>query len=662
MAASAGTAIAAALESSGHVAQNQVLIQLEPLLIGLAVLAFIVACYQAFFSQIVEGQTTLALMKFIAPTLMLSILFVRVNSNGVDWQYGELEHQRRQVVFEQSGLTKADTEVSWLFAKYNELVSYGVRVTSSLVTDDRVRDQVLFTNRQRISHMVLTSEIVSPGLKALIHEGLQGKCGVWLSAARRVARGNRDPLFQGTPEYNSALTQYDALYSSRTQVLDRSAAAFRYLAELLPAMDRVEVRSASGETLGYGAGEFANQYCDRSSETAQNIDRTDFAVLDGPVSCEQIWCWTAMGLHAEAEGLLKGAIDSTVGQQPVYQELTEERRQQLLKEILSSIQRKVSPPNDVNNMSEEDPSIIPVVIAGMLLRQELRKDTRGNMRTDFAGSSSVRVSSYSPESNLTDEELRTLRELASSPQRALASRAEILAGALTLPYFQGALLFTLSLLFPFFAVLLLIPGQMRGFLLWCGAWLWVKMWDLGWALIMVVDDVLWELMPHQAIYEPSLTGEHTPITMLEAAFEDDPTFSLGMYYTVLAVIFFATPTILGQMILRSVSGATDVLIERLQWISTRMIAGIARERYQSTIPDQMTIYDIQDEYRHRALDGLPGRWDLQKRHSPVVFTRIGQQSDVHLLLPPQGEEVERSQERESKDPSTGEGEQRGSAS
>lgn len=632
MSSTAGTAMGAALESAGYVAQNHVLTQLHPILIALAVLFFVIASMQAIWSMLVDGRALMPLLKVVSPAIVLFILSYRVDSNGVPWQYGETEAQRRAVVLEQTQFDVPTVQVSWLFNQFNSSVSGLIRTLTDLLTNDRVRDQVLFTNRQRITGVVLSSELVSPGLKSLIAQGLQGQCGLWLSAARRISRGNRDENYQGTPEYNAALVSYNALYTERVIRLPVGTPAVEYLRQLLPSMASAQIKGRNDEVLGVGPGAFADYYCGANADTSDGIANIDVALLDGPVSCEQIWCWTTMGVFAEAEGLLSLTLDATVGKQPVFGELPQAQKQALLKEVLQDIARKVSPPNDINGLNEEDPSILPIVIAGMLLRHELEKNPFANIQSDFAENSGVRVSTYKPYAEMDSDEKRALREHASSYERAFGYRTEIFSAAMAFPYFQGAILFVLALLFPFFSLLLLLPGRTSGFFLWCAAWLWVKSWDLGWAVVMTLDELLWDMMPHQAIYSPTTTGDHTPITMLESAFENDPTYNLVMYYTLVSVLMFAVPTILGQVILRSVSSAADVLSERFEWLNSRALSQFATDAARAR-PTEEQIIEFQQEYYSRVLDGLPNRWDLSQRRSPAVFTRAGIQTDVHSLLP-----------------------------
>src|SRR5690606_25641963 len=71
--------------------------------------------------------------------------------------------------------------------------------------------------------------------------------------------------------------------------------------------------------------------------------------------------------------------------------------------------------------------------------------------------------------------------------------------ALNLPYYQGLLLYILAIAYPFFALVVLIPGKAANFLFLPLAWLWVKSWDVGFAAIFVLERVMYNLLPNWSL-------------------------------------------------------------------------------------------------------------------------------------------------------------------
>ena len=75
-------------------------------------------------------------------------------------------------------------------------------------------------------------------------------------------------------------------------------------------------------------------------------------------------------------------------------------------------------------------------------------------------------------------------------------KGEYLTLVLSLPYIQGLVLFFLAWAFPFLAFTLLVPGKHLALLNWFAVWLWVKSWDVGFAVCMIMEDILFALLPN----------------------------------------------------------------------------------------------------------------------------------------------------------------------
>ncbi len=70
---------------------------------------------------------------------------------------------------------------------------------------------------------------------------------------------------------------------------------------------------------------------------------------------------------------------------------------------------------------------------------------------------------------------------------------ELYTWAEMVPYFQGQLLYYLAIAYPFAAMFVVIPGMFKGFLQWCQFWIWVKLWDLGFAMVTVLERSVWSI-------------------------------------------------------------------------------------------------------------------------------------------------------------------------
>lgn len=75
-----------------------------------------------------------------------------------------------------------------------------------------------------------------------------------------------------------------------------------------------------------------------------------------------------------------------------------------------------------------------------------------------------------------------------------AKFGEIYTWALMVPYFQGIMLYLLAIAYPFMCMMLVMPGMHKLFMQWIQFWAWVKLWDVGFAVVMVMERSIWAMM------------------------------------------------------------------------------------------------------------------------------------------------------------------------
>src|SRR5690606_20571160 len=123
-------------------------------------------------------------------------------------------------------------------------------------------------------------------------------------------------------------------------------------------------------------------------------------------------------------------------------------------------------------------------------------------------------------------------------------KERLILAAGSLPYYQGLILYFLGVSFPFFALLLLIPGKQAGFTLWFLLWMWVKSWDIGFAVVTLLEALLFAIMAthNQSIGVTEATQANEELAFAFATIgEMDPTFQLATYYTLVATATLAIP-------------------------------------------------------------------------------------------------------------------------
>lgn len=72
--------------------------------------------------------------------------------------------------------------------------------------------------------------------------------------------------------------------------------------------------------------------------------------------------------------------------------------------------------------------------------------------------------------------------------------AEVYTWSLMIPYVQGILLYLLTMAFPIVCMLMLVPSWMKIIVTWASFFVWVKLWDLGFAFVASLERTLWAQM------------------------------------------------------------------------------------------------------------------------------------------------------------------------
>jgi hypothetical protein len=81
-------------------------------------------------------------------------------------------------------------------------------------------------------------------------------------------------------------------------------------------------------------------------------------------------------------------------------------------------------------------------------------------------------------------------------QRTTVSKnkyTELYSWSLMLPYVQGTLLYFLAMAYPFACMLVVVPGWHKTVFTWMSFWAWVKLWDVGFAVVKSVEKSVWAM-------------------------------------------------------------------------------------------------------------------------------------------------------------------------
>lgn len=636
---SVGTVAAAALETMGYKAQSQVLTDLEKMLNSLAALIFTGCVLSAIFTIAVGGQYRAALWLLIGPTLFYFVLYEKTTASGTLWQLGTYPTNASLKVTEVEaalGRSMENEQVSQFFHKYNKLISSIVTNLVRVLTDETPKAQLRFMTRQRLTDEFIRSRVRGDGINALTQYTF-AQCSDMIDSARTVALGHRDMRFRGTPEYRTAEERYcKSLQENRSTMTEGPAK--QYAKTLVGNFQANQAPNTDVGTRMVGMLKFDGY---SQCKTRLNLNDPSALVLERPLSCEQLWCLMGLGVTKEMQDIFIKA-----GNKVLPKDIDDATMEGILKEIEAKLVDKPlyadSPGNPASQptplrcetatgsgTTPRDLSLIPVIVGGYLLRKELTSDPSNEMIRQVFENAGINREAYRFTLNSSPEQRQeTVRRL-NQHQLAEAAYAEVYVFAMMLPYLQGVILYILALTFPFFALLILVPGYASSFFTWLTLWAWVKLWDVGFAMVMIADNVLWNLMPHSSNISLLRDPGHGPASVFESAFYGDPAYSLATYYVMLAIMLNSIPVLMGQFILGSKKAVGGILIDGSK--NLQNLLGKASADW-AAVSDQISNTDrIREEFRSNyALNRVKRGETAQMQGFPEVgqeLSGLKQQSE-----------------------------------
>lgn len=184
---------------------------------------------------------------------------------------------------------------------------------------------------------------------------------------------------------------------------------------------------------------------------------------------------------------------------------------------------------------------------GMVVSSAKLKDDAGH---------SYSVTDYAPAVNMHLIEGVTSTEQVSVPiYQMTEARKSLYSRSLQLPYYQGICLYLIAISYPFLALLVLLPGKAQVFINVPFAWLWIKSWDIGFAAVILLERVMYNLLPNWSVAPQLRTTESwdwykLPIVLGEG-FNFNHVQNVAQYYTILGMATAGIPAITGVIVLKS---------------------------------------------------------------------------------------------------------------
>jgi hypothetical protein len=238
---------------------------------------------------------------------------------------------------------------------------------------------------------------------------------------------------------------------------------------------------------------------------------------------------------------------------------------------------------------DPDPSLIPAVIGGHLVRKIFQENISSQATTQFGTRNgfsrkpaSMNLGNMDAKgSGFLEVEIPFAKEAARI--FSFGRQFEFYGVSMLMPYLQGVFLYALALFFPFFAVMSVVPSQSRAILMWMMMWVWVKSWDIGWAIIMVIDKLLWQLMPGGHTLDFVSDPTNGPIGIFQAAFDFDPSYTLFTYYSIISLLIIGIPLLSAQIFLKNASSFFAPFLSGLKEVSSFFTERLSHQESENSI-------------------------------------------------------------------------------
>ncbi len=521
----AGHVVAAILQTAGIYGQSEILTVFTPYLGLIAKLIYLWCLVGGVASVAIFGDYKCAAYFLLGPALFLWVLQTTVPAKGTVWHFGDrvmednpdkLFSLMKWKAFETDRAKEKTPHVSYFYAVFDNTISSIVQGLVAVLLDTKNKQDLIYVARERMLTQLYRIQGTEEGFIALLAKGLMGHCGELAVLSHQLTLNYNTESSLKIKEFRQS--QYTERFAvPLTLDLDIK----RYIHEVLTYHSTKTDRPISAEDKAYLI--LSDQYL-----------RNDDPLLVGPVEqdidvrCEDIWRYTTLASWMVAEQYLTSDYDKKQHPDIDWNKVKE----YVSRAIVYDSEKKTLPSSKATE-----------VVAAFLIRNTLSNNIYGNVTENLQSHAGWDPAMY-----------RTIFGTVAAAEREVGrSKLEYFAG--TIPYIQGVLLFLLSLAFPFFSVFLLMPGNVAKFAVWMGLWVWVKSWDVGFALIYFLRDLFWQYMQNDIRTKSKIENMdwNSPHLIYTVMLENDPLTNLNTYYHIIALFTLAIPFLSAHLCL----GATE---------------------------------------------------------------------------------------------------------
>lgn len=483
-----GHLISALMQTSGLMAQSEVLSTFSGFITSVGALVFVYALIVGIVSVALYGNYKQALYLIVGPALFYWMLSSTVPVSSTMVRYGDrvtqdsaLNQRQFLALVSDLGVRSSGTEISWAFALWDNIVTEVVQRTVSVFLDTENLADLKQAATERVFSKVLRHRSSDPGFIRLLSTGVLGECAEQTMLAQEIASG-------GSAAEIARMQSRLQFLQQRRLSLDFSVQ--EYLRNLNPSSTALST-------------------CPNASNTFAQVVAPSGGVT--VVSCEQIWSLTCLAGMNEAEVAMRAAGGTMEDGVP-----------------WADVQAKVQSALTSGGSEEQATRIL----AAYIVRNTLGQTNHGAL-----------TSSIGRKAQFRKHEFNVIYG-AVADSEAKGQRLGLIFFASMVPYVQGLLLFLLAAVFPFFCPFLLLPDRWTVFFVWMSLWLWVKCWDIGFACVHFIKLWLWEFMQGGIVADTVDWSQ--PDSVFRVIYGEDPLATTNTYFGIVSLLTVSVPFITAQ--------------------------------------------------------------------------------------------------------------------
>lgn len=561
---SVGHLVGAAFETTGHYLQSALL---DTFSLGFGakfgVLIFVASAIAAFLTVIIFGGYRLWGWFIFGPTIFFSLVAIRTPSSGANWSFGSREYSFAPVQEATNGIKTENpvvpqftidnpASVSFFFALWNKVTSLITRTLTFLVDSFSKNSDLTFISKGERYLQLFHPKVSDPSLKFFINMTAVNKCGDYFIRMKEYYTPGVGTVRRQDLEQTMKLEGAAPKLSS-----DDYQSLFQWMADLHITSDVM---------------------ADIGQKTT--------------LSCDDLWKIGIVAFQRHSALYIDQIADAN---RP-----PELSKADVIKDIEKKFNQYITYPPNASATLNGDQQLLTVIneVAARMFVNELATIRPSLIQAEYGAPTAGILGDLERGPGETSSMLRQIMTTDSWEEKG-----DYLMATLSLPYIQGFVLYFLAMSFPFFCLSVLIPGRFHGILLWMGLWLWAKLWDFGFAVVMLLDRILYTLLPHGMPISDDVVKD--PARTLKALLEVDPSYSVYTYYHILATALAAVPIVTGFIVKKAGGDLMDIVSQSLTTFSGRIGYSLASHARSAASQENFEQYVRNTDHAlQRAIGGM----------------------------------------------------------